>query len=117
MMGQNMQLRYTSDIVGKILGLHIFTRSIRDVLVIELENRLRDLLELDPDTTVHKLKSWYDWAQEIDNLFSEAYLLIEEGRRFFTNENFMLIKNYIANDEDRNKISVIKWDFNTGDAR
>ncbi|MEW8050752.1 MAG: hypothetical protein AB2809_10275 [Candidatus Thiodiazotropha sp.] len=110
-------LRYTSEIAGKLLGLHIFSRNIRDVLVIELENRLRDLLELDPDTTVHRLKSWYDWAQDIDNLFTDASLLIEEGRKFFTDENFMLIKKYIANDEDRRKINVINWDFNKGEVK
>lgn len=108
-------LRYTQDFIGKIDGLFIMTRSIRDVLVIDIENKLKDLLNLDPETSIHKLKSWYDWAQEIDNYFAEAELLIEEGKKFFSPDNINLIKNQICKENEKQEFSKILWeyDFNT----
>lgn len=104
-------LEYVEEEVGVIDGLAIFRRNIRDVLILELERELETLKQLDPEASVHKLKRWYDWSLQIEDLFAEADLLIREGRKFFTKGNLDLIHKYLAPQEKREEMDSLRWNF------
>lgn len=110
-------LRYISETVGRLRGLYIFERSIRNVLVMDLENRLNDMLKLDKDkTTPRQLQEYYNWATGINDLFAEAELLISEGQVFFQRENLELLGYFPMNDKTRHAFNELGWNYEQGQA-
>lgn len=77
-------LRYTSEVRGQILGLKIFNKDIRKILVDEIQGPLRELINIDPATvSKQKTNELYSWYNELDQKFSEVDTLLNEGRKFF----------------------------------
>lgn len=108
-------LMHVQEPVGQIEGLTVFDRSIRDVLVSEIEMKLQELEQLDRNASLVVLTRWNRWADELDDRFAEAESLIEAGRRFFTEQNLMLIRQIAASHgEDRRAMQRIRWDLSTG---
>lgn len=110
-------LRYETQVVGRLRGLYVFEHNIRDVLVVELENKLNELIGLDRDkATPRQLQEFYNWATSIEDLFADAELLISEGRVFFLRENLDLIRYFPMNNETREAFDNLTWDHNEGRA-
>lgn len=110
-------LRYETQAVGRLRGLYVFERNIRDVLIVGLENRLTELNALDPEkVTPRQLQELYNWATSIEDLFADAELLISEGRVFFQQANLDLVRYFPMNNETRAAFDNLTWDYEQGRA-
>lgn len=108
-------LRFETQAVGRLQGLYIFERRIREVLIVELENKLNELIGLDRDkATPRQIQEFYRWATSIEDLFADAELLISEGRVFFLRDNLDLIRHFPMSDETREAFDKLTWDYNEG---
>lgn len=88
-----------------------------NALIMELENKLNELIGLDRDkATPRQLQEFYNWATSIEDLFADVELLISEGRVFFLRENLDLIRYFPLNNETREAFDNLTWDYNEGRA-
>jgi hypothetical protein len=113
---RDVELRYETVLIGRIKGLSIWSKDIRQIVVIDLEQRLYALSRVDVDGLSGKeLRAWYQWATKIDGLISEAEALIKAGQEFFAAENLQLLHQLPLRDSIKEGLSRIRWDYAAGD--
>jgi hypothetical protein len=110
-------LRYEDVPVGRLEGLEIFQRSIRDIVIFELEQRLQELGEIDVLLlSGNELRAWAAWVGHVDTLIAEAEELINEGQLFFMPNNLRLFERLPLATSEKELLGRVKWNYETGTA-
>ena len=96
--------QYVDEAVAEIAGLPaLFVENdLRELLVIQLSDRLRAFLENDIDTmTDHELREWSNWISSVDATIDRATSAIGAGRELLVNENLRPLERILSGAADR----------------
>ncbi len=81
---------YIEEIKAELSGLEVFypENNLRKLLVLEIEQELKEFRELDIDSLSHvELKRWVKWKGVIDPNIEQAEKALQRGRRFLQIDN------------------------------
>lgn len=108
------RLRYVSEPRGTVRGIAIFTLDSYRWPLYELSLELNELLELKIDSLkFNEMSHWYKWATELEQKINDAARLIEEGRKFFKEDNLALLQ-YITEDlRIREQLARTTWSYDS----
>ncbi len=109
------RLRYIQEQSGVLVGLSIFSKPVSDWSAYGLPKKLTELKEIDLERLgVRQLSAWAKWAGEVDTALRDFQALVEDGRKFFRGENLALLIDLANRPEDRQQVSRLKWDYESG---
>ena len=108
------RLRYVAEPVGQLQGLLIFEKDLYTHEAFNIEGGLQELRGLDLETlSYRKLGVWYRWANSIDDSLLDIEVMLEEGQKFFQEENLGLLSYLTRHAPDRDLISRVVWDYDS----
>ena len=91
-------------------GLGIFAADIREELIDKLLKPLLELEELagNPDANT-SLPRYCRWADNLEDQFTCAERLVEEGRAFFDKENLQRLKSIPLSEVSTRFMQSVRW--------
>lgn len=97
----------------QLQGLGIFVADIREELIGKILKPLIELEELagDPDANP-SLTRYCKWADSLEEQFTYAEYLVEEGRAFFDNKNLERLKKIPLPEDSARLVRSLHWDIN-----
>ncbi len=96
--------------VGTLIGLSVMypENDIRNILVIDLEEHLKEFRAFDVDTaTPHELGRWAKWVGDIDVKLKTCRDIIDIGRQFFDRENIAKLAELAENEKDESRVMEV----------
>lgn len=106
----NEHIETVPEEVGILKGLSGLKsiNQLREILAVDLETKLKLLVETDVDTASDKeLAEWARWVEEVDSKISLVSSIIDSCHLFFTRENISLLAEIAESDYDENKVMAI----------
>lgn len=114
---ERRDVQYEDVPVGRLEGLDIFRRSIRDVVILELQQPLQDLAQVDVLLlSGNELRAWSERAERVDALIAEAEEIINEGQLFFMPNNLQLFQHFPLAASEKELLGRIAWNYEAGTA-
>lgn len=103
---------YKTKFIGDIVGLELFTFDLREILMVKIYNKVRQIQKTDPSLlSTPALNSLLRDAGEFDNLFIKCEEILKHGNKFFfTPNNFTLLKTLDKN-RKHNHLTQINWNL------
>ncbi|MCF6256121.1 MAG: hypothetical protein L3K25_07440 [Gammaproteobacteria bacterium] len=99
--------------VKQLQGLGIFAADIREELIGKILKPLKTIEELVDNYDVNtSLISQCKWADNLEEQFTCAELLVEEGRAFFDAENLERLKSIPLSEVSTRFVKSLNWDVN-----
>jgi hypothetical protein len=107
---------YKTEVIGNLIGLEVFNHDLRDVLMVRIYQKLKDMKQLSPTSiptpTLNKLMKD---IRAFEMLFRQAEEILAIGNTFFsTPSNFSLIKT-MDKARKHNHLSQLTWFENSKD--
>ncbi len=94
---------YVEEPVGQIADLHVLHREndLREILVLDLEAKCKELADVDIDTmTYEHLSRWVKWVGTVDEKLQRAKDAVASGRRLLTAKNLSCLSQIVSNSDD-----------------
>ena len=101
--GKASEEHIVEEVVGALSGIEILysKNDLRDLLVLDLQAKFRELLELDIDTMEHRsLRDWSEWCQGFERKIERAEGIVAIGMRFLSPGNLEQISLVLDGDDD-----------------
>jgi hypothetical protein len=96
--------RIVEETIGDIQGLTALypENNVREILAIQIEQRLKDFRVADIDTMIgSELRDWVKWTTSVDALFDRARAAVDAGRQFFHPANLGLFMQTLSERSDQ----------------
>lgn len=96
--------QYITDPVGDLSGLSALypENNLRDLVVINLQERIRELEEVDVDSASYDdLRMWAMWCADFDRAFEKAVSVVESGRRLLQFDNLSQLLSVLEKSDDK----------------
>ena len=101
------QDRVVEEEVGVLDGMPVLyaENEIRNILILDLEERLKEFHSVDIDTaTRHELGRWTKWFGEVDIKLTKCKEIIATGQLFFERENIAKLAELTESAEDEKRV-------------
>ena len=88
--GKAREQKVIEETVGTLAGLEILypVNDLRELLILDLQAKFRELLKLDIDTMEYRsLRDWSEWCQGYERKIEQADAIVAIGQRFLEPEN------------------------------
>jgi hypothetical protein len=99
---------YISKQIGSLRGLAALypENDLRQLLVIDLGERLKELQRLDVDTMRDtELAKWDKWAAQVDGMLEQARFAVQDGASLLRKDNVAQLLAVMARQSDRDALS------------
>lgn len=107
--------RYEEIPVGTLSGLVGLNFDYHEAFVLELDQKLRKLLEVNAEELPDKeRRASAKWGGTIEHLFSEIEAALNDLLRFFQAANFRLLPYLAQNQKLKDKLVTLAWDVRNG---
>lgn len=100
---------YIEEKIGTLNGISFLFKEndLRDRLVIDLVEGFKSISNLDVDSASHSvLKSWSNWASEVDRKIEEGEKVVASGRELLKKENLLQLASLIKKEQRREVYSA-----------
>jgi hypothetical protein len=90
--------------VGVVAGIEALYREndLRDLLVTDLESRLEQLEQLDPDVLSEKsLRDWAAWVNQVERKLQSAEQVMQSCHKFLTQRNLAQLSAIAPRNDER----------------
>ncbi|WP_247538595.1 hypothetical protein [Ralstonia pseudosolanacearum] len=94
---------YVDERVGEIANLHVLYREndLREILVLDLETKGKELSNLDIDVmTYEQLSRWVKWVGAVEEKLQRAQDVVASGCQFLTAENLSSLSRIVSSGDD-----------------
>lgn len=94
---------YVDEPVGQITDLQVLYREndLREILVLDLEEKCKELANLDIDAmTYQQLSDWVKWVGTVEEKLQRAQDVVTSGRRLLSVENLSCLSHLVSSGED-----------------
>jgi hypothetical protein len=110
----NITDQYQMEQIKQLQGLDIFKIDIKEALIGKILKPLRRLEEIaenqKPDSNP-SLATWCKWSDSLEEQFTYAEYLLEEGRAFFNAENIERLTNIPLPEKSAHLTRSLRWDY------
>ena len=105
-------LRYEEKVIGLLSGLEIFKTSIHDLLIVQVANKLTELSQKQISLLkISERRKFVEWANQIENHFTEAEELLASCLRFFHEDNLKYLPHLTKDTNNQLQIRRLKWNL------
>lgn len=102
--------QYARNLEGNLQGIEIWRTDIRSILIESIERRAQEFEQVNIfSMSEQKLLVWVRWYDSLAAEFSAAQSLLEEGVRFFSDENIKLALKIQTSEITDRKVRQLRW--------